>query len=383
MPPTSRAMRRLSTTRSPTGSPRPVLEPVEAVVEPPAGAVVVGERRGTARRSSSGPRSPSWASASGSASPARTAEVRLSTASGHRSRSRARRRRARVRTHGQRQVGGHRREARGDRQHADVACDQREHEEHARRRRPRAGCAPTARRTRPARSRRSSRSSGAAPARARGPRSCRGHPAAPPDEEQPEAEQQARGAGRSRARLARAERTGRTRPARTGRRAAGTRRPRTSSPPRRTNRSAISTTSPSTRPGTATISRTRTPPVALEAAWTTRSIDAATVGTTNASRHVLAGEQRQGAHLRHRLAGAVGVDGAHARGAPEFSAMSRSRLSSWRTSPTTMRDGRMRSASLTSRRSGISPVPSRFGCRHCIATDVADAASAARRPPRR
>ena len=51
--------------------------------------------------------------------------------------------------------------------------------------------------------------------------------------------------------------------------------------------------------------------------------------------------------------------------------MSRSRLSAWRTSPTMIRDGRIRSASLTSRRSGISPVPSRRGCRHCIDGDVA------------
>ena len=56
----------------------------------------------------------------------------------------------------------------------------------------------------------------------------------------------------------------------------------------------------------------------------------------------------------------------HMPGTPLFSAMSRSRLSSWRTSPTMMRDGRIRSASLTSRRSGISPVPSRLGWRHCI-----------------
>ena len=48
--------------------------------------------------------------------------------------------------------------------------------------------------------------------------------------------------------------------------------------------------------------------------------------------------------------------------------MSRSRLSASRTSPTTMRSGRMRSASLTRRRRGISPVPSRLGCRHCSAT---------------
>lgn len=45
--------------------------------------------------------------------------------------------------------------------------------------------------------------------------------------------------------------------------------------------------------------------------------------------------------------------------------MSRSRDSAWRTSPTMIRDGRILSASLTSRRSGTSPVPSRLGWRHC------------------
>ena len=46
----------------------------------------------------------------------------------------------------------------------------------------------------------------------------------------------------------------------------------------------------------------------------------------------------------------------------------RSRHSSCRTSPTTMREGRIRSASFTSRRSGVSPAPSRLGKRVCIAT---------------
>ena len=48
-------------------------------------------------------------------------------------------------------------------------------------------------------------------------------------------------------------------------------------------------------------------------------------------------------------------------GSPLLSASSRSRLSPCRTSPTTSRDGRMRNASLTSRRRAISPVPSRPG----------------------
>ncbi len=58
----------------------------------------------------------------------------------------------------------------------------------------------------------------------------------------------------------------------------------------------------------------------------------------------------------------------HMPGSPLFRAMRRSRHSSCRTSPTMIRSGRIRSASLTSRRSLTSPVPSRFGCRVCIAT---------------
>ena len=50
-------------------------------------------------------------------------------------------------------------------------------------------------------------------------------------------------------------------------------------------------------------------------------------------------------------------------GIPLFIATRRSRDSAWRTSPTTSRVGRMRSASRTSRRSGISPVPSRLASR--------------------
>ncbi len=54
-------------------------------------------------------------------------------------------------------------------------------------------------------------------------------------------------------------------------------------------------------------------------------------------------------------------------GRPLLRAISRSRLSAWRTSPTTIREGRMRRASLTRRRSGISPVPSSEDWRHCMA----------------
>ena len=55
-------------------------------------------------------------------------------------------------------------------------------------------------------------------------------------------------------------------------------------------------------------------------------------------------------------------------GSPEFSAISRSRHSSARTSPTIIRLGRIRRASFTRCRSRISPVPSRLACRVCIAT---------------
>ena len=58
----------------------------------------------------------------------------------------------------------------------------------------------------------------------------------------------------------------------------------------------------------------------------------------------------------------------HIPGSPLFKAISRSRDSASRTSPTTSRSGRIRSASLISRRSVISPVPSRLGWRHCMAT---------------
>ncbi len=55
-------------------------------------------------------------------------------------------------------------------------------------------------------------------------------------------------------------------------------------------------------------------------------------------------------------------------GMPEFNAISRSRHSAWRTSPTTIRCGRIRSASRTRLRSVTSPVPSRLGCLVCMRT---------------
>ena len=58
----------------------------------------------------------------------------------------------------------------------------------------------------------------------------------------------------------------------------------------------------------------------------------------------------------------------HSPGSPEFRAMSMSSASASRTSPTISRSGRIRSASLTRRLSGISPWPSRLGWRHCMFT---------------
>ncbi len=58
----------------------------------------------------------------------------------------------------------------------------------------------------------------------------------------------------------------------------------------------------------------------------------------------------------------------HMPGTPLFRAMSRSNASASRTSPMTSRSGRMRRASLTRRRSGTSPVPSRLAGRVCSAT---------------
>ena len=55
-------------------------------------------------------------------------------------------------------------------------------------------------------------------------------------------------------------------------------------------------------------------------------------------------------------------------GSPAFNASSRSRHSSARTSPTMMREGRIRRLSLTRSRSRISPVPSSPCCRVCRAT---------------
>ena len=97
------------------------------------------------------------------------------------------------------------------------------------------------------------------------------------------------------------------------------------------------------------------------------STDAATVGTTNeaetfspassGSVHILTSASR--AELACRV---------HMPGSPLLSAINRSRHSSCRTSPTISRDGRIRSASFTRRRSGISPGALQVGCRVCMPT---------------
>jgi hypothetical protein len=91
------------------------------------------------------------------------------------------------------------------------------------------------------------------------------------------------------------------------------------------------------------------------------------VGTTN-DELTLSPASKGSVHILVTASRALLAWIVHIPGRPELSAISRSRLSAWRTSPTMIRDGRIRRASLTRRRSGISPVPSRLGCRHCIDT---------------
>jgi hypothetical protein len=126
-------------------------------------------------------------------------------------------------------------------------------------------------------------------------------------------------------------------------------------------------TPPSARPGSATISRTRRCPDGSVPTCTTRSTLDATVGTTNAV-PMFSPAKSGRVHIFTTASRALFACRVHMPGRPLFNAISRSRHSSWRTSPTTIREGRIRSASLTSRRSGISPAPSRLGWRVCIET---------------
>ncbi len=123
----------------------------------------------------------------------------------------------------------------------------------------------------------------------------------------------------------------------------------------------------STSPVGATISTTRRRPPRSSSACTTRSTEEATVGTTNAE-SMLRPASSGRVHSLVSASRALFACSEHIPGIPELSAMSRSSDSASRTSPTTSRSGRIRSASLMSRRSVTSPVPSRLGCRHCIAT---------------
>ena len=133
-----------------------------------------------------------------------------------------------------------------------------------------------------------------------------------------------------------AARRRRCRAPRTARRAAGSRgRARA---PRRgvTKTSDVSTTPSSTRPDSATISRTRRRPSGPVAACTTRSTDEATVGTMYAavtfSPASIGSTQSLVTASRAELACTLVMPGM-----PEFSATSRSSASAWRTSPTTSR----------------------------------------------
>ena len=101
--------------------------------------------------------------------------------------------------------------------------------------------------------------------------------------------------------------------------------------------------------------------------WTTRSTDAATVGTTNRA-EMFSPASSGSVHIFTSASRALLACSVHMPGSPALSASSRSRHSSARTSPTMIRLGRIRSASLTRSRSRISPVPSRPDCRVCSGT---------------
>ena len=123
----------------------------------------------------------------------------------------------------------------------------------------------------------------------------------------------------------------------------------------------------STRRPSDRISVTCRRPLACRLQWTTRSMQEATVGTTKAL-EMFSPASNGSVQIFVTASWAEFAWTVHIPGSPEFKAISMSRLSASRTSPTTSRSGRMRRASLTSRRSGISPSPSRFGCRHCSPT---------------
>ena len=97
------------------------------------------------------------------------------------------------------------------------------------------------------------------------------------------------------------------------------------------------------------------------------SMAEATVGTTKRS-DTFSPASSGSVHILVIASLAVFAWIVHMPGTPALSATSMSSDSASRTSPMMMRLGRMRSASLTRRRSGISPVPSSEGCLHCRPT---------------
>ena len=130
--------------------------------------------------------------------------------------------------------------------------------------------------------------------------------------------------------------TGRCRPPRTARGAAGSRRPASSRPSRVVNMSRRLDDVALDPPGTATISRTRRWPRASMPRCTTRSTLAATVGTTNAA-DTFSPASSGSVHILTSASRAEFACSVHMPGRPLFSAISRSRHSSCRTSPTISR----------------------------------------------
>ena len=249
-----------------------VLEHIQRRPEPCRRAVVRLERR-EGRTQAGGPATTST-TASGSARPARTAEVRSSTASGHAdASSRAGDRAGTVR--GQRRPGGHGRERRGD--HRGPAHTG----QHGERTKAAAGTpGEQDRRGRPYQPGLVEELTQRSPNRSRG----EAHPgrARPPPTRPAAARAPARGPAERPSGAVPVQQFHEVEPGAANRSGCGGNPPaRSSSTTALTRTPARSRpTPPSTRPGTATISRTRRRPSGSVPACTTRSTLAATVGTT-------------------------------------------------------------------------------------------------------
>ncbi len=135
-------------------------------------------------------------------------------------------------------------------------------------------------------------------------------------------------------------------PARSSRGGSACRPARTSRSPVRWNSGSVSMMSFSTRPGTATISLTRRTPWASMPRCTTRSVEAATVGTTNRD-EMFSPASSGSVHSLTSASRALLAWIVARPGSPALRASSRSRHSADRTSPTIIRVGRIRSASRT------------------------------------